>query len=396
MAQAKPREVMQDYEYERARQELENFYGSPDGDASVLAAKRDQAFAKLFYDSGWTREKLAEREARSLGWVNFKLRLARFIEYATNNTTVLFETLTERAFRSYWEQTNKGNEDDARFAEVIRLMQEPAAAKPKPGPRPAPEPETKTEAPASEPEPQSEPEPVEEPKARAPKPSPKLEKAQAFIRDRMDKGLPFSRSDCKNLGVSHAVFAQAQAIEETINQERKSDTIPPEPNLSPAHKERWEAVESRLRAKMEAELAKRQKRLDDIFDLAVEDRIKARIDEVVLPYYKERFEQADLLTKHGKPFTKQEFTGILLWALHSDTSSPENRTRAFILLKERELLLRPEEREKPISGGLVYTMAELMEMRKKVMEQNRARAKAAREAKTKKAAASKENEEGAS
>jgi hypothetical protein len=120
-----------------------------------------------------------------------------------------------------------------------------------------------------------------------------------------------------------------------------------------------------------AELQREVRRLNreiDQWQATVGDRvtqgIRQHINEYLMPRYKERLEQAELLMKRGKPFTKDQFVGVLLRALHPDSTSPENRTAAFILLKQKEVALRPEEREKPLSGGLPTSLKELLKRRK--------------------------------
>ena len=58
--------VMTDAEYEQAKAEFLATYGASNAEAAAL---RDQALAKLFARSGWTQEKLAEKEGKSRQWV---------------------------------------------------------------------------------------------------------------------------------------------------------------------------------------------------------------------------------------------------------------------------------------------------------------------------------------
>ena len=67
--------------------------------------------------------------------------------------------------------------------------------------------------------------------------------------------------------------------------------------------------------------------------------------------------------KNGKPFSNKEFISIL-HALHPDSTSKEYRDAAFALMKEKEVLLRPEEKDRPLSGGLPKTLAELVAMQR--------------------------------
>ena len=89
-------------------------------------AYHDQELAKLFYDSGWTQQELADREGKERKWVERRLRLSRFLiwrETANGPSGTIPKNLTERRFRSYWEQTS-GTKDTARFRKVMELVKE--------------------------------------------------------------------------------------------------------------------------------------------------------------------------------------------------------------------------------------------------------------------------------
>jgi len=109
-------------DYKREREEIRATYG----DSSVeAAAKRDHALGALFYRSGWTQEDLAKAEGKSRQRITQSLLFGRFLSFATTGSNPpIPANLTERRFRSYWEQTDKseGNERQ-RFLEVQRLLQ---------------------------------------------------------------------------------------------------------------------------------------------------------------------------------------------------------------------------------------------------------------------------------
>jgi hypothetical protein len=60
----------------------------------------------LLERSGWTQEKLAEKEGKTQPWITYRLRFGRFLGFIT--TVIKIETLpknlTEGRFRSFWEQ----------------------------------------------------------------------------------------------------------------------------------------------------------------------------------------------------------------------------------------------------------------------------------------------------
>lgn len=113
--------AMSDDEYARRRQEIEETCPTRRDD---VHARRDQALADLFYRSGWTQDRLAEKEGKSQKWVDFQLRFGRFLNFSTTGTNPQKPplNLTERAFRGFWEQTEKGADERARFRGVAELL----------------------------------------------------------------------------------------------------------------------------------------------------------------------------------------------------------------------------------------------------------------------------------
>jgi hypothetical protein len=117
--------------------------------------------------------------------------------------------------------------------------------------------------------------------------------------------------------------------------------------------------------KIEAAVRKIQKRMDAEFDMRVQQGIRAHMAEHVLPMYAEKLALADrIIAIHKRPFSIEEYRKLLS-ALHPDSSSIERRTEMFRLVKERELLLRPAEKDKPLSSDLPKTIEELLARRKK-------------------------------
>lgn len=143
------------------------------------------------------------------------------------------------------------------------------------------------------------------------------------------------------------------------------EPVPAAP-LPPATQEKLAVLEARM-----------TKRLEAIFEDRVLAEVNKRIEENVLPYYKDQLETAELVMKAGKPFTNKEYLSILM-AFHPDTSTPETRTAVFRLMKDREVLLRPEEKDKPLTSRLPKTLPDLMAMRAAKLAKTRARAKGSR------------------
>lgn len=107
-------------QYRVERQKLTATYG----ESKIEAGTRwEQELAKLFNRSGWTQEQLAKHEGYERRYVGYLLIFGEFLGFVGNGTAQ-FQKLTEYAFRTYWKMTSKGN-NQARFREVLRLMEEP-------------------------------------------------------------------------------------------------------------------------------------------------------------------------------------------------------------------------------------------------------------------------------
>ncbi|MCP3473810.1 hypothetical protein NLM33_26195 [Bradyrhizobium sp. CCGUVB1N3] len=93
------------------------------GSSVEVTTKRDQAIAQLFHRSGWTQLELAQKEGKSDGWVNQRLRFGGFLNFLTQNLQSIPASLTERRFRGLWEQTNKdAANEEYRFQDVLKLL----------------------------------------------------------------------------------------------------------------------------------------------------------------------------------------------------------------------------------------------------------------------------------
>src|SRR5262245_61613391 len=112
---------MTDAEYEAERAKLRDVYGETSVEAG---AKRDQALAKLFHRSGWTQEELAAKESKSQSQIQRQLLFGRFLNFTPMGVNVesLPSSLTERRFRTLWEQTDKdAAKEEYRFRAVIKI-----------------------------------------------------------------------------------------------------------------------------------------------------------------------------------------------------------------------------------------------------------------------------------
>lgn len=134
--------------------------------------------------------------------------------------------------------------------------------------------------------------------------------------------------------------------------------------LGATAKERIEALERRLVARMEA---------------MTEQRVAAGVREGLRQALEARAEEERMIIERAndliaqnqgrgrKPFTPQEYHQTLLWALHPDCNDPAKRTAAFVLVRKRKLSLcdeGPIHRKSDDAIPLPKTREELLARRK--------------------------------
>ncbi len=85
----------------------------------------DRNLAAMFNECGWTQERIAEAEGKSVAWVCCHLRLGRFLGYfftRGKKETRITGTFSEKKFRRLWEHTAKSLNEPARFERVAEMM----------------------------------------------------------------------------------------------------------------------------------------------------------------------------------------------------------------------------------------------------------------------------------
>lgn len=124
-----------------------------------------------------------------------------------------------------------------------------------------------------------------------------------------------------------------------------------------------EGLPSKWLAKYETAVRQITRKLEAEYDARRSAEVQRHIDEYLMPFYAEKLARAErIMMTSRKPFTVDEYRQLLA-ALHPD-SLPERRGVMFAIVKDRELLLKPPERDKPLSGSLPATLAELLAMKK--------------------------------
>jgi hypothetical protein len=95
---------------------------------------RDQKLAALFLDSGWSQDEVAAHLGKWWGkevtqqWVGQQLRFARFLSFFTTTGSEgglrLPPNLSERAFRSFWDATEAGDNFSGHRAHTEAAVQD--------------------------------------------------------------------------------------------------------------------------------------------------------------------------------------------------------------------------------------------------------------------------------
>jgi hypothetical protein len=131
---------------------------------------------------------------------------------------------------------------------------------------------------------------------------------------------------------------------------------------------------------LERRLAKQHQDLKQSLEAGMHIKVlllaEKHVNDHVLPTYGERLRQADLLLSGKKPLTQSEWK-LLIRVVHPDNSAgKETREDAFRLLMSKEVVLADPDPAFRLSGGLPKTLAELMAMRERVKEENKAKRQA--------------------
>lgn len=87
----------------------------------AIESTHDRDLARLFVESGWTQERIAEQIGKEQSWVSRHLCFGRFLNFMPTGIT-LRQDLTERQFRRYWDATNQELSEQDRFQSMCRAL----------------------------------------------------------------------------------------------------------------------------------------------------------------------------------------------------------------------------------------------------------------------------------
>lgn len=97
-------------------------------DTTKTNARFDQGAARLFKESGWTLERIAEKVRKSFSHVARLMRFGRFLDFCPSGTKTEkpLENLTERRFRAAWAKTKATGKhvEEERFRQALELLEQ--------------------------------------------------------------------------------------------------------------------------------------------------------------------------------------------------------------------------------------------------------------------------------
>ena len=129
-----------------------------------------------------------------------------------------------------------------------------------------------------------------------------------------------------------------------------------------------EALSMTAQEKLDAAIRQHKHRLDLAFKQQVQDMVRQRVDEFVLPHWKKQIEEAKTLYERRKSLMDKETFNIIRRALHPDSRasiSDKKLAEAFDTFMRLEKYLLNEKDSPTDFGGLPSSLAEWDKMRVK-------------------------------
>jgi hypothetical protein len=206
------------------------------------------------------------------------------------------------------------------------------------------------------------------PKGSKRKPRVKQDIVQAAVYDLVNAGKPVNRMKLVNeFGVGeHAVqlaVARAEGRQEALN----------DPEIDRA------ALSLSAQQKLDAALRQQKRNQDLIFETRVRDEVKRRIDEIVLPHWKEKIAKAEQLYTHRRGAMSKETFNIIRRALHPDSRqaiSDKKLAEAFDTFMGLEKFLLNEKDSPTELPDLPQTWADWEQAKQRAAAERRAKRQA--------------------
>lgn len=162
--------------------------------------------------------------------------------------------------------------------------------------------------------------------------------------------------------IAAAVGLDGRAVRHVIERERIREEVRADPEITP------DMLSKSAQEKLEAAVRQHQRRLDLAFESRVTEGVRKRIDEIVLPHWKGKLDEAQrIFNRRSGIMDKNTFNSIRR-ALHPDSRnavSDKKLAEAFDAFMGLEKLLLDEKESPTDLGGIPSSLAEWDKMRTK-------------------------------
>jgi transposase len=162
--------------------------------------------------------------------------------------------------------------------------------------------------------------------------------------------------------IAAAVGLDGRAVRHVIERERIRDEVRSDPEIT------RDALALSAQQKLDAAIRQHQRKLDIMFEQRVQEEARRRVDEIVLPHWKEKIDIAEriLARRHGI-MSKETFNSVRR-ALHPDSRngvSDKKLAEAFDAFMQLEKLLLNEKDSPTETSDIPSSLAEWDRMRVK-------------------------------
>jgi transposase len=166
-----------------------------------------------------------------------------------------------------------------------------------------------------------------------------------------------------------------RAVRHVIERERIRDEARADPEITP------DMLSKSAQEKLDAAIRQHQRRLDLAFEKRVLDEVRKRLDQIVLPSWQARLDDAERVLKRRSGIMDKNTFNTIRRALHPDSRnavSDKKLAEAFDAFMGLEKLLLDEKNSPTEFGGIPSSLAEWDKMRAKKTAPQRSKSNVAR------------------
>lgn len=171
------------------------------------------------------------------------------------------------------------------------------------------------------------------------------------------------------------VGLDGRAVRHVIERERIREEARADPEITP------DMLSKSAQEKLDAAIRQHQRRLDLAFEKRVLDEVRKRLDQIVLPSWQERLDDAERVLKRRTGIMDKNTFNTIRRALHPDSRnavSDKKLAEAFDAFMGLEKLLLDEKDSPTEFGGIPNSLAEWDKMRAKKTAPQRSKSNVAR------------------